>query len=410
MANSFVANLIPRILPSTLEVLREQLPLTAWAARDSATVNDFVTGNLGDTVTIQKPVSLAVGDVTPAMIAPSPSDVTPGYTDFKIDSWKKASFGLTQKEYYEIIAGHYVPFQVQEAIRTVCNQVAQTLWAKYYMISNLAGYSATGCVASNSVAYVAGAAAMLDKSLCPKGNRRLWLSLRDAADLRQNTVYGQYIYVGKEPQGENIMRDGAFKSFYDFKSVEQDYYVPVHTLGTLGGATVTVSGDHVAGAQSVLLAVSGGTMALKAGDVLKIGTESGMLRDAYSVTADLTVTTGTTGTATLNRGLTTAKASGASVSIAYTDGSHALATSVQNIGGDPSGVCIATRYPSTDMLGNRTAYESAPMVDPLTGTVLCLTYLGGYHMASWEVSALFGCSFVDERKLVRLVSYTTNAF
>jgi hypothetical protein len=406
MGNSFVANLIPRILPTTLEVLREQVPLLGWANKDYSES----AGKLGDTVTIQKPVALAIGDVTPAMVAPSPSDMTPGYATITIDSWKKASFGLTQKEYTEVIAGNTVPFQVQEAIRTVVNQVSSSIWGKYYQISNIAGYSATGCVASNSVAYVSAAAAALDKALCPKGNRRLWLSLRDAADLRTNTAYGQYIYVGKEPSGDNIMRDGAFKSFFDFKSVEQDYYVPVHTAGSLGGSTVTLSGDHVAGATTVLLASSGGTVALKAGDLIKFGAETGLIRDSYSVTADVTITTGTTGYAYLNRGLSTAKSSGASCTLPYTDGSHAIATSVQNIGGDPTGIGIVMRYPSADLMGNRTAYESAPIIDPVTGAVLCLTYLGGYHMASWEVSALFGTAFVDERKLMRLVSYTSASF
>lgn len=404
MSNTFVANLVPRILPTTLEVLREQLPLLGWANKNYGDA----AGQLGDTVTIQKPQALDIGDVSPAMIAPSPSNLAPGYTTITINQWKKASFGLTQKEYAEIIAGNTIPFQVAEAVRTVCNQISATIWADYPKISNLAGKAGTGCVASNSTTYIASAAYSLDRALCPKGNRRAFLSLKDANDLRSNTAYGQYIYVGAEPRGENIVRDGAFKSFFDFKSVEQDYTVPIHTVGSFGGGTVAASGTNAAGSTSILVAVTGGGgLALKAGDVVAIGSETYPLRNTYSLTADATIGAGTTGTLYLNRGLVTAKSAAEAITFATTDGSTALNTSVQNIVGDPTGIGLVMRFPSVDLMGNRTLYESYPLVDPATGAILCLTYLGGYHQTSWEVSALYGAAFVDERKLCRLVSYTS---
>ena len=407
MANTFASALVPRILPGTLEVLREYCPMLYWASKDYSGAASM----LGDTVTMQKGVALAAGDVTPAMIAPSPSDIAPGYVTLSISNWKKASFGLTQKEYAEIIAGNTIPFQVQEAIRTVVNQVSASMWAGYTRISNISGYAGTGCVASNSVAYIADSAYKLDRALCPKGNRRLFISLRDAADLRQNTAYGQFYYVGESGQ-DNILRSGAFKSFYEYKTVEQDSAVPVHTVGTLGGGTVALAADAAAGAESVSVTVTGGSgLALKAGDVITIpGTgatlESGNARNQYSLTADATIAAAGTGTLYLNRGLTSAKVSTNAVTLGYTDGSHAIATSVQNIGGDPTGIGVVMRFPAPDMMGNRTAYESVPLIDPETGAVLCLTHLGGYHMSMWEVSALYGTAVVDERKLCRIVSYT----
>jgi hypothetical protein len=404
MANTFVADLVPRILPATLQVLREDQPLVGWASKnysDSA-------GMLGDTVTIQRSYPMGTaGDVAPAMIAPSPSNIAPGYTQIKIDSWKKANFGLTQKEYAEIIAGNQIPFQVEEAIRSVVNAVATSAWSKFYQISNTAGKSATGCVASNSVSYVAGAAKELDLALCPKGNRRMFLSLKDCADLRTNTAYGQYYYAGPEPVGSNIVRDGQFKSFYDFKSVEADYSVPVMTVtNTLGSGTVALDVAGVAGDQTISVTVTGGTgLILNAGSIITIGSETFPARDKYSVTEAVASATGAGNIIKLNRGLSTAKSIGASVTLAYTSGTDALATSVQNICGDPTGIGIVMRYPASDMMGNRTMGESFPLVDPMTGAVLCLTHLSGYHMSMWEVSALFGTAFVDERKLCRLVSY-----
>jgi hypothetical protein len=341
------------------------------------------------------------------MIAPSPENIAPGYAQIKIDQWKKASFGLTQKEYHEVIAGNQVPFQVAEAIRTVVNGVSASIWSQYAQISNSAGISATGCVASNATTYVAGAAYALDKALCPKGNRRLWLSLKDANDLRSNTAYGQYIYVGGEPSGNNIMRDGAFKSFFDFKSVEQDWSVPVMTVtNTVGGGTVALAADAAKGATSISVTVTGGSgLILDAGSLILVGTETGLARTGYSVTEAVTIAAAGTGTVKLNRGLSTAKATGAAMSLSTTNGSNALATSIQNICGDPTGIGIVMRFPATDLMGNRTAYESFPLIDPQTGAILCLTHLGGYHMSSWEVSALYGTAFVDERKLARLVSY-----
>jgi hypothetical protein len=381
--------------------------MLSWVNKDYS----GAAGMLGDTVTMQKGVALAVGDVTPAMIAPSPSDIAPGYVTISINNWKKANFGLTQKEYTEIIAGNTIPFQVQEAIRSVVNQVSASMWAGYTKISNISGYAATGCVASNALTYIADSAYKLDRALCPRGNRRLFLSLRDANDLRTNTAYGQYYYVGEGGQ-DNIVRNGAFKSFYEYKTVEQDWAVPVHTVGTLGGGTVALAAGAAAGAESVSVTVTGGSgLALKAGDVIHIpGTgataESGYNRTHYSLTADASIAAAATGTLYLNRGLSSAKVATNAVTLALTDSSHAIDTGINNIGGDPTGIGVVMRFPAPDMMGNRTAYESVPLIDPETGAVLCLTYLGGYHMSSWEVSALYGTAVVDERKLVRIVSYT----
>ena len=397
MANTYVSNLVPRILPATLEVLREDVPLLGMANKDYSAS----AGKLGDTVTIQKPVALASGDVTPAMIPPSGSDIAPGYVTIPIDTWKKATFQLTQKEYMEIIAGNTVPYQVGEAVRTVANLVNAAIWAKYYQISNVAGTPATGAFASNSTAFISAAAYALDRALCPKGNRHAFISLRDANDLRTNTAYGQYYYVGEGGQ-ENIARTGVFKSFFDFKSMNQDFNVPLHTAGTVGGGTVTLSGAHVIGDNTVLLAVAGGTgLALLAGDVITIGTETGYAPNTYSLTADLTIAAGATGTATLNKGLHSAKTTGSAVALV-----SGWATSVQNICGDPSGIGLVMRYPSEELMGNRVTGSSMPLIDPNTGAVLCLTHLAGYHMSQWEVSALFGNAFVDERKLLRLASYS----
>lgn len=405
MANTFVSDLIPRILPTALEVLREDCPLMGWASKDYSDS----AGKLGDTVTVQRSAPLAIDDVTPAMIAPSPENINPGYATITINKWKKASFGLTQKEYAEVIAGNTVPFQVTEAIRTVVNQVASDAWSNYWQVSNVAGKSATGCVASNSTAYVAAAAKALDLALCPKGNRRLWLSLKDAADLRSNTAYGQYYYAGPEANGQNIVRDGVFKSFFDFKSVEQDYFTPVMTVtNTVGGGTVAIDTAAAKGATTIYVTVSGGSgVTLNKGSLITIGTETWPGRNVYSVTTAVSGITGANNAITLNRGLTTAKTNEA-VALATTDGSTALATSIQNLCGDPTGIGIVMRYPAEALMGNRTIGESYPIIDPLTGAILVLTHIPGYHMASFEVSALYGTSIIDERKLARLVSYAAN--
>lgn len=397
MSNTIVDNLVPRILPTTLEVLYEQTPLLNWAAKDYA----YSAAEKGNTVTIQKSVPLSSGTLTPAMVAPSPQDIAPGYTTISIDQWVKASFGLTKKEITEIMEKNWIPFQLQEAVRSVSNAVAANIWSKYFGISNVAGTAATGMFASNSIAAAASASYALDKALCPRGNRRMWVSLRDAFDARSNTAYGQYYNVGKEPSGDNIVRDGALKALYDFKSVEQDYFTPVHTIGTLGGGTLALAANADANATTVSVTVTGGAgMALKAGDCITIGTETGNARTGYSIVADASIAAAGTGNLLLNRGLTTAKSSGAAVALLASWG-----TGINNIAGDPTGIGIVMRYPSADMMGNRTMYESAPLIDPRNGAVLCLTYLGGYHQASWEISALFGTAFVDERKLCRVLSY-----
>ena len=408
MSNSFVANLIPRLLPKTLEVLREQLPLLSAVQKDY----DNCAAALGDTVTIQKSVPLTIGDVSPAMIAPSPQDIAPGFTTVSISNWKKASFGLTTKEIHEIIAGNQIPYQVEEAIRTVCRYVSQSMWAGYTSVSNLAGKCGTGCVASNSLAYVSDAAHKLDLSFAPGGNRQLVMSLKDAADLRTNTAYGTFLSSG-EQGAANVLRaastDNIFKSLYDFKSVTQDATVPIHTVGTFGGGTVAASGTNAANSTSILVAVTGGTgFALKAGDVVVIGTETYPARNTYSLTADATIGAGTTGTLYLNRGLSTAKSSSEAVTLATTDGSNALASSIVNLAGDMSGIAVVARIPEADMMGlPRTMYESFAITDPVTGFPLTLTHLSGYHMSAFEISALWGTAMVDERKLCRLHSYTS---
>lgn len=397
MANTFASSLVPNIIPKTLEVLREMHPLLGDVTKDY----EASAGKIGTTVNIQKPVALGVSAVTPAMIAPSPSNIAPGSVSLTVDKWYKSNFHLTDKEATEILAGNTIPTQVGEAVRAVVNQVSSDLMAQYYKISNTAGKPGTGAFASNSLDALAKADLALNFRNCPRTGRKAYLSLKDYNATLTNTNFQYYYQSGSN----KTFSSGDPGTPFGFKP-EMEYGIVTHTVGTFGGGAVATSADAAAGATSVTVAVTGGSgLALKAGDVIIFGS---VLTSPYqySVTADVSISASSTGTISLNRELSAAVASGTAVTL-YTYDSSGWVTAVTNIVGDPKGFGCVMRTPSADSYGGSSLYESFPIVDPLTGAVLTMTYMGGYHMSAWEVSALYGVGVVDERRLCRMLSYTS---
>lgn len=379
MANTFSTELMPRILAGALEVLREEMALASKVTKDF----NGAAAQLGQTVSVMKPVAQSAASVTPAATPPSLSDSTPGVQQITIDQWKATRFHMSTKEATEIQAGVFVPNQIREAARALARNVNQYLFGKYKSFYGYAGTAGTNPFATN-VNPAADVAEQLDYHLCPPEDRLLFINLAAQTAARKLTDLRYALYAGDT----EALRRGAVGRVFGM-DVIADRDVPSHTAGVPGG-TPLVNGALAAGATSVAMDGGGAAGTYKEGDVILLAGDS----YPYVVTADVTLDGSGVGTLTVQPPIRTAIADNAAITL---KASHTV-----NLACDPKAFGLVMRVPDSSIVGAPTYGEHMSMTDPKSGIPLKLSYLPGYHAAQWELSILYGAAVIDARRGARL--------
>lgn len=94
----------------------------------------------GDTIDIMLPGEVAVEDVEPGSVAPTPPDVTAKTFSLKMQHWKKVAFHLTDKEMMQVDADQYfIPFQMNEAIAALASTINQSFLEKVVFATHAVG-------------------------------------------------------------------------------------------------------------------------------------------------------------------------------------------------------------------------------------------------------------------------------
>ena len=131
-------NVIPQLLAQGLLSLREMAVMPRFVNRAYETM----AGDRGSTIDVPIASAITAADVTPGVINPNDTGVSPTKVSIVLDQWVEAAFFLTDKEMLEVMNGT-IPLQAQEAVKALANRVDSDILALYKGVYGYAGVAGT---------------------------------------------------------------------------------------------------------------------------------------------------------------------------------------------------------------------------------------------------------------------------
>lgn len=389
MATNTLTNIMPKILARGLKVLREQCMMPSLVNTDYATE----AAMKGDTIDVPIPSAVSAVAVVPDVYGITPDNAVPTKVQIPLDQWyQNTPVHLTDKQMVEIDKSeHFLPGQLEEAVKGIANQVNQSIWTEYYEVYGAVGAAGTVPFTSTSKLTEATAArALLNAQLCPKDTRRAvidfdaeegFLNLAEVSDTSQ--VAGE---KGAKFEGE-MGRKLGFDWF-------TDNHVPSHTAGVPGGTPViNDAGAAIAiGDTSVPIdGVTGTTGTYLKGDIVTFAGHT----QQYSVQANALANGSGEIDITVSPPLLAAPADGAAVTL--------VATHVVNMAFHRDAFALAVRPLQQSAADLELGSKIMSMQDPVSGLPLRLEVSRQHKQVIWEFDILWGVRCVRPELAVRIL-------
>lgn len=361
---------MPRILAGALDVLREEAVMAKMVKKDFAAT----AGKIGDVVTINKPTAQTTYAVTPGPTPPAVQDNSYDIVPVTVDTWKASKFHMTEREATQYLAGNIIPNQIKEAARAIAFDINADILSTYKAISAYAGTAGTNPFTTN-VNPVVDLKEALDRQFTPDGARKLVIGYEEQTAALKLAEFKNNYQAGDS----EAFRRGNLGSLFGM-DIFRDGQRPTHTAGAGSGYLVNNGAGYAAGTTSIV--VDTGTGALNDGDILTFA--------GHVTTYAVNAYAGGAGTITLKKPLTAAVADNEAITKA--------ATHKVNLAFDVDAFALVMRVPDSTIMGAPIYGEHMVMTDPVTGIPLKLSYLPGYHLAQFELSALWGADCIDYRR------------
>jgi hypothetical protein len=402
MANTWATGYLPNIISDSRQFLRKQCAFLAMTNKDFSQAS----GIKGSTVNIPIPATLSAASITPANYSPDGTAQSLSTATLTLDNFQGSTpFAVTNQhlQNYQLEGpGSILQQMINSAIAAVVDAVATDLQSKYYQIPTFVGVGGSAFFYNGGAYNITGLTNARKELFAQKvpADRPLYgvFSYLDVAHLRNVTTVQQAYSIGTP----TVIQDGAFPSIMGF-GIKEDYFVTSHTVGTLKASNITKAATAQAVGTTSLVCTTPATTsacALKKGDIITYAGAN------YSVQANVTQATASTDyTITLDRGIETAAAGSEAVTLATNFGSGRT-----NIAGDLMGASLVTRLPSNPAelsdLPAKLMGEHIPVVDPVSGMAILLSFYGQYHQRMMQASLIWGSAMTDPRRLVRCLSAT----
>jgi hypothetical protein len=403
MALARSSTLVPKIIAARgLEFLREN----AVMPRLVQNLSDNVVAQKGDIITLPDSDAQTVKDVTVGATPPAPTQATIAAKYVTLNQWRKTDFGITDKEIGEILdSSHFVPVQMQEAMRALANDVDRYILQLYSGIYNFSGVAGTTPFATNLAAFRDSRIA-LNNDLAPIDGRNVVLdpdAEGNAIVLEQFLAADRRGDQGGIINGEIGRKLGA--NWYMNQNVDHASGAK-HTAGTwaiTGTGYTEVKAAATAGTSTFIIQGNSSTTTnggnLKVGDVFKVtgDTRSYRVKTAASVAvgaqATLAVVVDPVFRVTVAAGATVVFAGGADA----TD-------SVNNLMFHPNAFAFASRpmvTKSNYMGGNGPV--SSTVRDPVSGIAVRFELIREYKQWLMDFDILYGATLVRPQLASRIL-------
>jgi hypothetical protein len=368
MAND-VSVFIPQILAQSIKILRQNAIMPRLINCDySAQVAEY-----GDTVDIPIPSAVATRDVAPGAVPPAPNNsVTPKKTQLSLDNWREAPFTMNDKELTSVMKG-VAPRQLQEAVKSIANDVDTSILNLYKGIYGTAGTAGTVPFAS-STAEAQQAFRTLNIQLAYRNDRRIVMDPFAEANAIGLPVFQQVQQSGSTETLVNATI--GHKLGFDWY---QDQNVQRHVAGSAAGYQVNQA-NHAIGDKTVTLDT--GTGSFVEGDIFTVAGDSQTYVVASHVGAIVTYSPAAKTAFADNAALT--KIASHTVNLAFHRDAFGFAS-----------------RPMTDVFSGGS--EIMSMADPVSGIVLRLEVSRQHKQTEWSLDCLWGVKAVQAELACRIL-------
>jgi hypothetical protein len=372
MAGAMVTtNILGTTVAMGLATLRERLALVLIANRD---YESLITGQKKNgTVNVSVPAAVSTRDVTPDVVPPAVTAVTPTVVAVTLDQWREAPFAMDDKGLTQVDRG-ILPMQANEAIKGLANYIEDNLWTKITSaIYGFAGTAGSTPFATDLSAYL-DARKIANNQLMDMDPRYVVLNTDAEANALGLRAFQDASFGG----GDGVIINGQIGRKLGATWL-MSQRVPTHTGGTLAGVGTTVTGVNAIGA--TVIALSGGASGtILAGDIIKFGATS-----PYTYNAVSSVGGATPSSVTITPGLFAATA-GAEVVI--NKGSFAQNLLIHR---DCQTFAMA---PLMDTIQVPGATLQAVAIDEVSGLSLRLEVSRQHKQVQWSFDALWGSKVI----------------
>lgn len=369
-----LTNLIPDLY-ANLDVVSRELTgfipaVTLDADASRAAVNQSVRSFVAP--------AAGAENMTAAATVPDDGDQTIGDVEIKITKARRVPIRWSGEE--ERGSGPSVQAirnaQIQQAIRTLTNEIESDLAATYAAASRAAGSRGTTpfATAGDYTAASLTRKILMDNG-APPSDLQLVIDTAAGANLR-----GKQASASQE-FSDSLLRQGVILDINGF-AIRESAQIKSPTAGTMSAGSTT--GAHAVGATTITLKNATGTGSLVAGDVITIADDT----NQYVVTsvdqAGANPATGDTFTIAAP-GLRKALAADKVVTV--------IASGPRNMGFHRGAIVLAQRLGALPTGGDLAA-DRTTITDPRTGLSFEVAMYPGYRLMKWEISCVWGVKVV----------------
>lgn len=369
-----MANTLTRMIPDLYESLdivsREQVGLIPAVTMDARAAR----AALNQDVVVELAPAATASDITPGVTAPNDGDQAIGNTTIRITKSRGVPFRWNGEEQLGVNSGpgyqNIRLSQMQQAMRTLCNEVEADLAALHVGFSRAYGTAGTTPFASNL-----GDPAQVRKILVDNGTPQsdLQLVIDTTAGANMRTL--AQLTKANEAADTTLLRQGVLLPLHGM-DVRESAQIKTFTPGTGAGATTNAAG-YAVGATVITLA-SAGTGTILAGDVI---TFAGDTNKYVVASGDADTSNG--GTITLAApGLRKAIAASATAITV-------ISASARNMAFHRSAIVLAARAPALPEEGDM-ADDRTLITDPRSGLTFEVAMYRQYRQVRYEMSLAWG--------------------
>lgn len=377
MAGAIVTtNILETAVSFALGTLRERIVLAKVCNRD---YEEQLTGQSHmATVNVMVPAAVAVRSVTPDVVPPAVTALTPTSVAITLDQWNEAPFAIDDKGIQQLKDG-IVPRQLEEAAKAMANDIDDYLWGLTHGADGFysyAGVAGTTPFSSNLSEYLDGVA-LANNSLMGDDPRTMIIDTAANSKALGLRAIQDASYRSTEEGG--LVRG----SIGNILGAEWAYSqnVPSHT--NTGTGTIIVNDASVSVGDTTLTWDGGGT-APAAGDIFTVAGDT----QTYVVSST---------TSTVITQYPAAKVAWADNAALTFKATHVVNLLIHR---DAIALAIAPKR-LTAMTAARRA-NIATAIDEESGLGLTLEVSDQHYQTQWSLSAFYGAKVVRRSHGVRI--------
>jgi hypothetical protein len=367
MANT-ITNLIPDLYASLDVVSREMtgfIPaVTIDASVSRAAVNQTVRSFVAP--------AASAGNITPAATTPDDGNQTIGNVDLAITKARRVPIRWNGEEELGVNSGPGAAAirnaQIQQAMRTLVNEIEADLAGLHIYASRAAGAAATTPFGTaNDYTGASLTRKILADNGAPMTDLQLVIDTTAGANIRGKQA------AAADAGGDSILRQGILLDINGF-SVRESAQVAAPTAGSVSGTLASLA--RAVGVTSLTTSADY-TATLLAGDVITIAGD----------TNQYVITSVAAGAITIGApGLMQATTTG-------TKAITVIATARRNMGFHRSAIVLAHRLPALPQ-GGDLAVDRTTITDPRSGLSFEVAMYPQYRQMQWEISCAWGVKCV----------------